>query len=75
MKIEEYLKEVSSVKHIVDVPIDEFNTIDEITELIKRAKKNGIGAVLHYETSNYHCGVVIQLYDKETCTVKDYLDK
>lgn len=39
MKIEEYLKEVSSVKHIVDVPIDEFNTIDEITELIKRAKK------------------------------------
>ena len=75
MKIEEYLKEVSSVKHIVDVPIDELNTIDETTELIKRAKKNRIGAVLHYETSNYHCGVVIQLYDKETCTVKDYLDK
>ena len=67
------LEKVKGLTYIVDIPIEEFQSIEELTMFVKEAKKNKCGAVLHYETSNYHQGVVVQLFDKETCTAKDYL--
>ena len=70
-------KELNSIKgitYIVDIPINEFKTIDELESFVRKAKSEDIGVVMHYETSNFHCGVVVQIYDKKSCTVKDYLD-
>lgn len=75
----EFLKksfeEIKGQTYIADIPIDEFQSIEELTLFVKMAKDKKCGAVLHYETSNYHQGVVVQLFDKETCEVKDYLDR
>lgn len=67
------LEKVKGLTYIVDIPINEFQSIEELTMFVKESKKKKCGIVLHYETSNYHQGVVLELFDKETCTVKDYL--
>lgn len=71
--LEKELENIKGLTYIVDIPINEFQSIEELTTFVKEAKKKKCGAVLHYETSNYHQGVVVQLFDKETCTVKDCL--
>lgn len=71
------LKEMQNTKgqdYIIDIPIEEFEGIEELTEFVKKAKSHGIGTVLHFETSNFHQGVVVQIFDKESCTVKSFLD-
>lgn len=69
------LENIKGLTYIVDIPINEFQSIEELSVFVKEAKKKKCGTVLHYETSNYHQGVVVQLFDKETCTVKDYLGR
>lgn len=67
------LKEVKGVSHIVDIPIEEFENLSDLENFEKEMSRNGIGVVLHDEHSNFHQGLLVQMYDKETCTVKDYL--
>ena len=67
------LKEVKGESHIVDIPIEEFENLSDLENFVKGMTENGIGVVLHDEHSNFHQGVLVQMYDKETCTVKDYL--
>ena len=59
--------------YITDIPIEDFKKISELIEFIKVCKKHGLGAVLYYETSNFHQGVVVQIFDKETCKHKSFL--
>lgn len=67
------LEEIKGQTYISDIPIEEFESKEELVVFVKIAKENKIGTVLHYETSNYHQGVVVQIFDKETCEVKDCL--
>lgn len=69
----DYVNEVKGTSYITDIPIGNFASIQDLEAFVKDMKANRIGAVLHYETSNYHCGVVVQAYDIETCEVKEYL--
>lgn len=68
------IKEVKGVSYIVDIPIEEFENLDDLTCFIKFMNLNGIGVVIYHEQSNFHQGVLVQMYDKETCTVKEYLE-
>lgn len=71
--LEKELRNIKGLNYIVSIPIEEFNTIAELEGFVKKAKKQAVGVVMHYETSNFHCGVVAQIYDKRTCTVKEFL--
>lgn len=55
------------------VPVEEFESKEELVVFVKIVKEKKIGIALHYETSNFHQGVVVEVFDKETCEVKDYL--
>lgn len=65
------LEKIKGKTYITDIPIEEFESIEELTEFIKVAKKSHCGTVLHYETSNFHQGVVVQLFDIVNCEAKD----
>ena len=67
------LEKVKGVSYIVDIPIEDFENISDLNNFVKEMNQNGIGVVLHHEQSNFHQGVLVQIYDKETCNVKDYL--
>lgn len=69
----DFEKDIKGSTYITDIPIEEFTSIKDIETFVKHAKNNGIGTVLHYETSNFHCGVVVQVYDIKTCECKEYL--
>ena len=71
--LENELTNIKGLNYIISIPIDEFKTIAELDGFVKKAKEQAIGVVMHYETSNFHCGVVAQIYDKATCTVKEFL--
>ena len=68
-----YVDNIKGTSYITDIPLKDFMNVSDIETFIKYMKRNGIGTVLHYETSNLYCGVVIQAYDIETCEAKEYL--
>lgn len=70
---EDIVKNVKNTTYITDIPIKEFKDLENLECFVKNMKRNGIGTVLHYETSNFHCGVVVQVYDINTCEVKEWL--
>lgn len=67
------LEEIKGKTYISDIPIEEFESKEELVVFVKIAKEKKIGTAIHYETSNYHQGVVVEIFDKETCEVKDCL--
>lgn len=67
------LEEIKGKTYISDIPIEEFESKEEMVVFVKIAKEKKIGTAIHYETSNYHQGVVVEIFDKETCEVKDCL--
>lgn len=67
------LEEIKGKTYISDIPIEEFESKEELVVFVKIAKEKKIGTAIHYETSNYHQGVVAEIFDKETCEVKDCL--
>lgn len=71
--LETGLEEVKGKTYIMDIPIEEFGTVGELTEFVERADRMGVGTVLHLERSNLHQGVLVQAFDKKTCTYKDSL--
>jgi hypothetical protein len=73
--LDKELKNIKGLDYIVDIPVHAFESINEFELFVKKAKVAGIGVCMHYETSNFYCGVVVQIYDKETCSVKDSLDR
>lgn len=69
----DYVNEVKGTSYITDIPIGNFASIQDLEAFVQDMKANRIGTVLHYETSNFHHGVVVQVYDIETCKFKGYL--
>ncbi len=67
------LEKIKGQTYIASIPIEEFESKEELVLFAKIAKEKKIGTALHYETSNFHQGVLIEIFDKETCEVKDYL--
>lgn len=67
------LKQVKGESHIVSIPFEEFESLSDLKNFAKEMNRNGIGVGLHDEHSNFYQGVLVQIYDKGTCTVKDYL--
>lgn len=69
------IKEVKGAKYIVCVPLKKFKNIKQLKTFVKYANKNNIGITMYHETFIPCKGVKIQLYDKETCNVKDNLSQ
>lgn len=67
------IREIKGKSYIADIPIEEFESIKQLDLFVKSAKENGLGVSLHHETSNFHQGVVVQIFDKETCEAKELL--
>lgn len=75
--ISDFLKkqiiETKGKTYINSIPIEEFENLEQLIESVKEAERNGVGVNLLYETSNFYQGVLCQLYDKNTCTNKEFL--
>lgn len=48
------LEEIKGQTYISSVPIEEFESKEELVAFVKIAKESKIGTALHYETSNFH---------------------
>ena len=58
------LERIKGQTHIISIPIEGFERKEELVEFVKIAKGKKIGTALHYETSNFHQGVVVEIFDK-----------
>lgn len=67
------LRQVKGESYIVSIPLEEFENLSDLENFVKEMNRNGIGVGLHDERSNFHQGLLVQMYDKKTCTVKDCL--
>lgn len=67
------IQEIKGKPYIADIPIEEFESIEQLDLFARDAKKNGVGISLYHEASNYHQGVVIQIFDLESCEFKESL--
>lgn len=67
------LEKIKGQTYITSIPIEEFESKEELVLFVKIAKGKNCGTALHYETSNFHQGVLVELFDKETCKAKDCL--
>ena len=69
------IKEVEGASYIRSIPVEDFKNMDEVTLFVRMAKSNNCGVIMNYETSNFHQGVLVQLYDKKTCDPRDLLEE
>jgi len=67
------LMEIKGASHIISIPIEEFGSITELDNFVKKMNRHKVGVAMHHEQSNFHQGVLVQIYDKETCAFKNYL--
>lgn len=67
-KYDQYVKEVKGTSFITSVPIKDFESIQDLQNFIETMDKNGLGTSIKVEHSNFYQGVLIQTYDKETCS-------
>ena len=70
MDIEKQILEIKGETCIVCFPLEDFNDIEELECFVMQCKSANIGVSLKYETSNFHCGVFVECYDKNTCKEK-----
>lgn len=64
----DYRADIERVKgedYFFCIPIDEFESIQELKEFVEEMKVQNIGAVLKAEHSNFFNGVAVDVYDKE----------
>lgn len=72
--LEEELANIKGTTCIINIPIDMFSSIKEMDLFVRKAEQNKCGVILFYETSTFYQGAVAQLFDKETCKMKDNLN-
>ena len=61
-------------EHICSIPIEDFADMEELIEFVEKANKKGIAVNLKNERSNFHQGVLVQIYDIKNCKVIKYLN-
>lgn len=54
------LEEAVGGSHTICFSIKDF-TLDTLTEFVKEAKKRSVEIRLFHETSNFHCGVLVEV--------------
>ena len=70
----DYKQDVYDIKDtsfITDIPLKEFENIEDLDTFVEVMNGNGIGVVLKTEYSNFYQGVLVECFDKETCD-KDF---
>lgn len=65
------LEKIKGQTYISCIPIEEFGSIEELQLFVKNAREKNCGTSLRYETSNFHQGVLVEMFDEETCKLKD----
>lgn len=66
----DYKQDVYDIKDtswITDIPIEEFESLEDLEQFVKTMNENGIGVVIKTEYSNFHQGVLVEAFDKEMC--------
>ena len=72
-KYNQIAKEVKGTSYITDVPTAEFKTIQELNDFVEIMNKNEIGVTLKAEHSNFYQGVLVQIFDRVTCS--DFVER
>lgn len=65
-----HIEEAQAVAHTICIPIENV-TMDELIHLVKEAKKAKVEVRLWHETSNFHCGVLVEVqrfHDRTDCS-------
>ncbi len=75
-----YKEDVYDIKDtswVTDIPLKEFENLEDLNNFVEVMNKNGIGVVIKTEYSNFYQGVLIEAFDKKTVseTVKKGLLK
>ena len=56
--------EVKDIDYIISIPIEEFSSLEELVEFVKESKDHNVGVLMQYETSNFHNGADVSIFDK-----------
>jgi hypothetical protein len=59
-QLDDYIEEATNIPGSLSVPIDELDS-EDIEYLATVAKNRDVEVRAHYETSNFHCGVLVCL--------------
>ena len=73
--LKKIIKESKEIEYINSISIKEFSDLQQLSIFVKEANKNGLGVHLKNESSNFHQGILVQVYDINNCGCKEYLDK
>lgn len=72
MNIEEIIKEALEMDCAICYPIEDFE-LDELKELSEKANKSGLVVILRAEHSNFHQGVLVEVFQKNSKIIKDII--
>lgn len=64
------IQNVKKQPSVTYIPIEEFDGIEELTEFVETAYKNGVAALLQYDTRDNHQDVVVQIFNRMTVAVR-----
>lgn len=67
MDIKAIVEEAESIDYISCYPIEDF-TLEELNQLA-RLSKDRVKINIRYETSNFHCGVLVEVKNK-SCMIE-----
>ena len=62
------LYDIKDTSWVTDIPIEEFECLADLEQFVEVMNKNGCGVVIKAEYSNFHQGVLVEAFDKETCS-------
>lgn len=60
--------DIADTTHVMDIPIEEFENLEDFRKFVEVMSMNGIGVVLTDEHSNFHQGVLVEVFDKKSCS-------
>ena len=58
--------DIQGLSHILDIPLDEFEDLEDLRRFTEVMAQNNIGVVIAAEHSNFHQGVLVEIFDKAT---------
>lgn len=66
-KILKSLEEIKGKDYTITIPIENFDSIQNLISFFKTAENNEVCAILKYEKSNFYHGFLIEIFDKNYC--------
>lgn len=59
---------------VTAIPIENFRDLDELAEFVKTMDDVDIGTFIRYEVFKERSGVYVEVYDRDSCPVRNIID-